>query len=261
MTDILKKIIATKKEELKLLKAEFSIKNLEDQIKYHEFRNFLGALKKKILLNKPAIIAEIKKASPSKGVLSKDFNPSNIAAQYEKNGAACLSVLTDVQFFHGSKQFLNQAKYACSLPVLRKDFIIDEYQILESKSIGADCILLIASILTKNQLIDFENVALDLGMNVLVETHNIAELESALNMKTDLIGINNRNLNSFKTDLKTTIEMLSNIPNNKIVITESGISSKEDILRMRDNNVNVFLIGEHFMIQKDPGEALRKLID
>jgi indole-3-glycerol phosphate synthase len=206
-----------------------------------------------------AVIAEIKKASPSRGVLRADFRPAEIAQSYQTGGATCLSVLTDVQFFQGSNPYLQEARAACSLPVIRKDFIIDQYQVLEARSINADAILLIVAALDDVQLADLEAAAFDLGMDVLVEVHDAAELERALRLRTPLLGINNRNLRTFETRLDTTIELLSHIPVDRLVVTESGILGREDVRRMRDADVHAFLVGEAFMRAEDPGAALASL--
>ncbi|MBW0454104.1 MAG: indole-3-glycerol phosphate synthase TrpC [Candidatus Kinetoplastibacterium crithidii] len=260
MSDLLKKIIDVKKEEISTSKKKCNEQELLSRINNNDIRSFEKAIYKKIQNGNPAIIAEIKKASPSKGILSKNFNPSLFATSYEENGAACISVLTDQQFFQGSAEYLKQVKSACSLPILRKDFIIDNYQILESRAMGADCILLIVAVLEKDKLCELENTALELGMNVLVETHNLQEVEIALNLKTPLIGINNRNLRNFKTDIKTTIKLIDFIPKDKTIITESGINSPEDLKFMRKNNVNAFLIGEYFMKSDNPGKQLKILV-
>ncbi|AFZ83064.1 indole-3-glycerol phosphate synthase TrpC [Candidatus Kinetoplastidibacterium crithidiae] len=260
MNDLLKKIIDVKKDEILASKKNCNEQELLLKINNNDIRSFEKAIHKKIQNGYPAIIAEIKKASPSKGILSKNFNPSLFATSYEENGAACISVLTDQQFFQGSSEYLKQVKSACSLPILRKDFIIDDYQILESRAMGADCILLIVSALEKNKLYELENIALELGMDVLVETHNLKEVEIALNLKTPLIGINNRNLRNFKTDIKITIDLINFIPEDKIIITESGINSPEDLKFMRENKVNAFLIGEYFMKSDNPGEQLKTLL-
>ncbi|NLJ61856.1 MAG: indole-3-glycerol phosphate synthase TrpC, partial [Alcaligenaceae bacterium] len=217
------------------------------------------ALKYKISQNQPAVIAEVKKASPSKGVIRENFNPTEIATSYAAHGAACLSVLTDMQYFQGSYDHLRQARAACALPVLRKDFMIDPYQIIHARAIGADCILLIVAALSLNQLLEFESLAHELGMDVLVEVHDQAELETALNMKSTLLGINNRNLRSFETSIQNTIDLLHLVPEDKLVITESGILNAEDVKTMRDHDVNAFLVGEAFMRQPDPGVALEQL--
>jgi indole-3-glycerol phosphate synthase len=220
-------------------------------------RDFIAALKQ----NKgPAIIAEIKKASPSKGIIRQDFDVVEAAIAYEKNGACCLSVLTDIEFFQGHPDYLALAKSTCSLPVLRKDFIIDSYQVYESYHLGADCILLIAALLDDQQMLDFYLIAHELGMAVLVESHTKEELDRALLLPTPLVGINNRSLHTFKTDLQLSIELMQYIPEDKIVITESGINTKEDIKLMQSKGINTFLIGESLMRAKDIGEALRDLM-
>jgi len=205
------------------------------------------------------VIAEIKRASPSRGVLRADFDPAAIAKSYEKGGAACMSVLTDKEFFQGSAEHLQAARAACSLPTLRKDFVVDPYQVFESRALAADCILLIAACLSKEEMLDLETIALGLGMAVLVEVHDGSELDAALELKTPLIGINNRNLKTFDTRLETTLDLLPRVPSERIVITESGIVSLDDVSRMRARGVNAFLVGEAFMRQEDPGAALRRL--
>jgi len=218
-------------------------------------RDFIRALRAR----DPAVIAEIKKASPSRGVLREDFDPATIARSYDGAGAACLSVLTDAQFFQGSAAHLAAAKAACSLPVLRKDFVIEPYQVWESRAMGADCILLIAACLEKDQMRELERLAHELAMAVLVEVHDAGELDAALALETPLIGINNRNLKSFETKLETTLDLLSRVPRNRMVITESGILSSDDVARMRKAGVRAFLVGEAFMRATDPGAALRGL--
>jgi len=230
-------------------------------------RNFVMAIREKQVAGMPAVIAEIKKASPSKGVMRNDFHPARIAASYAQGGAACLSVLTDREFFQGAPEYLVQARAACDLPVLRKDFMIDPYQIYEARAMGADCILLIVAALHPDQLRAMETLAMELGMAVLVESHDAAELEIALTLRTPLIGINNRNLRTFETRLETTLELLPAIrraaedgrQEEKIVVTESGILCAPDVSRMRGAGVDTFLVGEAFMKQADPGEALRAL--
>jgi indole-3-glycerol phosphate synthase len=224
-----------------------------------DLRGFARAIEEKIAQGKPAVIAEIKKASPSRGVIRENFNPVEIATSYAAHGAACLSVLTDVKFFQGSYDYLRQARAACTLPVLRKDFMIDSYQVAHARALGADCILLIVAALAPNQLRDLESAAIELGMDVLVEVHDRTELETALTLKTPLLGINNRNLRTFETSLENTLELLDDIPEGKRVITESGILSRDDVRLMREHNVHAFLVGEAFMRAPDPGEALREL--
>jgi indole-3-glycerol phosphate synthase len=221
-------------------------------------RDFVGAIRAKITNGKAAVIAEIKKASPSKGVIRADFNPAEIAKSYEAGGAACLSVLTDVEYFQGSIEYLKQARAACSLPVLRKDFMIDAYQVYEARSIGADCILLIAAAIDLAKMQELESVAHSLGMAALVEVHNGEELDLALQLKTPLLGINNRNLRTFDVTLQTTLDLLPKIKD-KIIVTESGIFTSEDVALMRKNNVHTFLVGEAFMRQPDPGVALKEV--
>lgn len=260
MNDILAKILQTKKEEVaaaRQLRSESDV--LREAKSRKDVRGFARALKYKISQNQPAVIAEVKKASPSKGVIRENFNPTEIATSYAAHGAACLSVLTDMQYFQGSYDHLRQARAACALPVLRKDFMIDPYQIIHARAIGTDCILLIVAALSLNQLLEFESLAHELGMDVLVEVHDQAELETALNMKSTLLGINNRNLRSFETSIQNTIDLLHLVPEDKLVITESGILNAEDVKTMRDHDVNAFLVGEAFMRQPDPGVALEQL--
>jgi indole-3-glycerol phosphate synthase len=222
-------------------------------------RDFEGALRAKVTAGQAAVIAEIKKASPSKGVLRADFIPADIAQSYAEHGAACLSVLTDKQFFQGSVDFLKQARASCDLPVLRKDFLIDSYQVYESRAMGADAILLIAACLDDAQMADMEAVAHRLDMAVLVEVHDRAELDRALKLKTRLVGINNRNLKTFEVSLQTTLDMIAAVPADRMLVTESGILSTDDVQRMRAAHVNAFLVGEAFMRAAEPGEALAKL--
>lgn len=260
MSDILKKILAVKAEEVaaaRQLRSQADL--LREALARQDVRGFAQAIEDKIAQGKAGVIAEIKKASPSKGILRENFKPAEIAVSYEKHGAACLSVLTDVQFFHGSHDYLRQARAACALPVIRKDFIVDPYQIISARAMGADCILLIVSALTKNQLLDFEALAIELGMDVLVEVHDGDELEIALDMQTTLLGINNRNLRTFETSLKNTLDLLPRIPSSKRVVTESGILHPEDVKLMRDHGVHAFLVGEAFMRAADPGEELARL--
>ena len=260
MSDILNKIIAVKRLEIE---EAINRKPLAAMRKDAESRvltrDFVGALRAKIAAGKPAVIAEIKKASPSKGVLRTDFIPADIAQSYAEFGAACLSVLTDQQFFQGSIDYLKQARASCSLPVLRKDFIIDAYQVYESRVMGADCILLIAACLDDVQMKTLEALAMSLDMAVLVEVHDEAELERALRLRTPLIGINNRNLNTFELSLDTTLRLMGRVPADRLLITESGITTPEDVKFMRNANVNAFLVGEAFMRADDPGVALEQL--
>ena len=260
MPDILDKIITVKREEVADLKRLKPLSALRADAESRVLtRDFVGALRSKIASGKPAVIAEIKKASPSKGVLRSDFIPADIAQSYAEYGAACLSVLTDKQFFQGSIEYFKQARASCSLPALRKDFMIDPYQIYESRVVGADCILLIAAVLSDAEMKDMEALAISLDMAVLVEVHDAAELERGLKLKTPLIGINNRNLKTFDVSLDTTLGLLSQVPVGRIVVTESGISTAQDVKRMRDAKVHAFLVGEAFMRAEDPGVALEAL--
>ena len=260
MNDILANILETKKAEVSSARQMRSESDLLREAKSRkDLRGFTRAIEDKIAQGKPGVIAEIKKASPSKGVIRENFNPAEIANAYAAHGAACLSVLTDVQYFQGSYDYLRQARAACSLPVLRKDFMIDPYQIIHARAIGADCILLIVAALGPSQLKEFEALAQELGMDVLVEVHDQAELEIALQLSTTLVGINNRNLRTFETSLNSTLDLLPLIPEGKRVVTESGILAPEDVKLMRDNGVEAFLIGEAFMRAPDPGAALRDL--
>ena len=258
--DILKKILARKLEEIRQ-RAERE--NLRDLSKRAETvaasRGFVQAIEAKLAGNQAAVIAEIKKASPSKGVIRAQFEPASIAASYQRGGAACLSVLTDVDFFQGADIYLQQAKQACDLPVLRKDFVIDPYQVYEARAIGADCILLIVAALDDTQLLELSRLAAQLGMDVLVEVHDQDELERALKLNTTLIGINNRNLRTFETSLQTTLDLLPNIPDDRIVVTESAIHNRGDVQYMQQNGVNAFLVGEAFMRADDPGGMLKSL--
>lgn len=222
-------------------------------------RGFAQSLRAKLARDEPAVIAEIKKASPSKGVIRPDFNPADIAASYERGGAACLSVLTDIDFFQGADAYLQQAREACTLPALRKDFIVDAYQLHESRVLGADCILLIVAALGDTQLRELARLARELGMDVLVEVHDAAELERALELGTSLIGVNNRDLHTFEVRLNTTLDLLPRIPKDRIVVTESGIHTPEDVALLRAHGVNAFLVGEAFMKATDPGEKLAQL--
>ncbi len=274
MSDILRKILATKREEVDAAKARLPIAEVAARAKDQPpTRNFIAAIRSRIASGRPAVIAEIKKASPSKGVLREGFNPAEIAASYEQGGAACLSVLTDRQYFKGSPEYLRQARAACSLPVLRKDFMIDPYQVYEARAMGADCILLIVAAFTPLDLQsggragdsglevmrDLESLACELGMSVLVESHDGAELDAALQLQTPLQGINNRNLRSFEVGLGTTLDLLPRIGSDRIVITESGITAPEHVALMREHGVQAFLVGEAFMRAPDPGQELARL--
>jgi indole-3-glycerol phosphate synthase len=253
---ILERILTAKRAEIAAARAKTPDEEMRAQARAAPpARDFVGALRSK----RPAVIAEIKRASPSKGLLRENFDPAAIARSYEQAGAACISVLTDAGFFQGSPMHLQQARAACALPALRKDFIIDPYQAYESRAMGADCVLLIAACLEDGQMLELEALALGLGMAVLVEVHDAAELERALVLKTPLVGINNRNLRTFETRLETTLELLPRVPKGRIVVTESGILCPEDVARMRAAGVHTFLVGEAFMRAPDPGAALRKL--
>ncbi len=257
MSNILTKILARKVEEITQRQSQTSINELQQRIQQAStVRGFVNALQNKISSNQSAVIAEIKKASPSKGVIRPDFNPPEIARSYQQGGAACLSVLTDVDFFQGSDAYLQQARAACSLPVIRKDFIIDTYQIHEARALEADCILLIVAALDQPQLLDLYQCAQELSLDVLVEVHDEAEMERALRIDLPMVGINNRNLRTFETSLQTTINMLSMVPDNCFVVTESGIHSQADVALMRSHQVNAFLVGEAFMRAPDPGSEL-----
>jgi len=260
MSDILRKILAVKAQEVVAALAETPLAQIRDAAaQAAPARDFVGAIRNKIAADQPAVIAEIKKASPSKGVLRADFRPADIAASYARHGAACLSVLTDAQFFQGNAEYLKQARAACSIPVLRKDFMVDEYQIYQARAMGADAILLIAAALNLEQMQEFETLAHNLGMAVLVEVHDGAELESALQLETPLIGINNRNLRTFEVSLQTTLNLLPHIPQGRIVVTESGILKAEDVRLMRQHQVQTFLVGEAFMRADDPGAELAQV--
>jgi len=262
MSDILLRIVGVKRQEVAQAKEVKSLAALEVQIKAADkTRDFVGALRAKITVDEAAVIAEIKKASPSRGVLREQFDPAAIATSYAHHGAACLSVLTDAQFFQGSAAHLQQARAACSLPVLRKDFMVDSYQIYESRVIGADCILLIAAMLDDAQMNELETLAHKLHMTVLVEVHDEEELARALKLKTPLLGINNRDLHSFETKLEVTLRLLKEIPTGRIVITESGILHSDDVALMRKNGVQCFLVGEAFMRAEDPGTELARLFE
>ncbi len=262
MADILKKIIAVKRREIEEAKKVLPSDKLEALAKEQrskDRRSFRKALLERVDKKIPAVIAEVKKASPSKGLIRPDFHPAEIARSYEKAGAACLSVLTDVEFFQGSPEYLKEARQACSLPVLRKDFIVDEYQVLQAGAWGADAILLIAAELSVEEMKRLADVASGLSMDVLVESHNKEELEKALQVPDALIGINNRNLRDFSVDLNTTISLKKLVPVGIPVVTESGIRTKEDVEFMLDNGIFCFLVGEAFMRESDPGKALTEL--
>ena len=264
MSDILNKILAVKAQEVAAAKPVKPLHHLRSEAERAEPpRDFTGAIRGKIAAGQAAVIAEIKKASPSKGVLREDFRPAEIAASYARHGAACLSVLTDEQFFQGNAEYLKQARAACTLPVLRKDFIVDEYQIYQARAMGADAILLIAAALDAAKMKTFEALAHGLGMAVLVEVHNGAELNAALQLTTPLIGVNNRNLRTFEVSLQTTLDLLPRIASStsgdRIVVTESGILTAEDVKLMRSHQVHAFLVGEAFMRAADPGVELAKV--
>jgi indole-3-glycerol phosphate synthase len=258
--DILQRILATKAEEVAAARAHMPLSALRERAAARDTpRGFAAALQRKVALGGPAVIAEIKKASPSRGVLRADFDPPAIARSYAAGGATCLSVLTDAQYFQGATAYLQQARAACALPVLRKDFIVDPYQVVEAAAMQADCILLIAAAMPLQQMIDLEAQARDLGLDVLVEVHDAAELEAALQLRTPLLGINNRNLRTFETRLDTTLDLLPRIPADRLVVTESGILAPDDVRRMRGAGVQAFLVGEAFMRAPDPGQALSTL--
>jgi indole-3-glycerol phosphate synthase len=260
MTDILQKILAVKSEEIAAAKAIEPLSALRARAaERRDLRDFEGALRARVGAGRPAVIAEVKKASPSKGVLRADFDPAAIGASYARGGAACLSVLTDVQFFQGAPEYLDDARRASGLPALRKDFIVDEYQVAQARAWGADCILLIVAALAPAQLAELEAAARELGMAVLVEVHDARELEAALAMKTRLIGINNRDLRSFEVRLSTTLDLLPRVDSSRLVITESGILVPADVAAMRAAGVHAFLVGEAFMRAADPGAELARL--
>lgn len=258
--DILQRIVEVKHQEVAQARLRHTQRDLETAARAADApRGFERALRSSIAAGRAAVIAEVKKASPSKGVLREQFDPEAIARSYQRAGAACLSVLTDERFFQGSATFLQQARAACTLPVLRKDFIVDPWQVWEARAMGADCILLIASCLSEAQMREFESLAFELGMGVLVEVHDAEELEQALKLSTPLLGINNRNLRSFEVSLDTTLSLLPSIGPERLVVTESGILSVEDVQRMRRAGVNAFLVGEAFMRADEPGDALAAL--
>ena len=258
--DILNRILARKAEEVRAAKQRVDPGTLRMQAQdAAPTRGFVAALRRRVEAGEAAVIAEIKKSSPSKGVLRQDFDPASIAASYERGGAACLSVLTDRDYFQGSAEYLRQARAACSLPVLRKDFMIDTYQVYEARAMGADCILLIAAAVDDAQMQTLSEQAQQLGMDVLVEVHDGDELQRALKLPLPLIGINNRDLRTFETSLSTTLELLEHITDDRLVVTESGILSPQDVSLMRQHGVHTFLVGEAFMKAPDPGERLREL--
>ena len=259
-SDILNRIVAVKRGEIRAARALRDMASLRREAEsLGELRDFVGAMRAKLRDGRAAVIAEVKKASPSKGVLREHFVPADIAQSYEQGGAACLSVLTDVQFFQGSVDFLKQARAACALPVLRKDFMVDAYQVFEARAMGADCILLIAACLDDAEMVDLEAQAHALGMAVLVEVHDGVELDRALRLQTPLVGINNRNLRTFDVTLDTTLGLLNQVPTDRVLITESGVTARADVIRMRRANVSAFLVGEAFMRAADPGAALADL--
>jgi indole-3-glycerol phosphate synthase len=260
MTNILDTIIATKFEEIKESQKMKSLDQLKDEVRSaSQPRGFIKAIEAQLSKNKAAVIAEIKKASPSKGIIRENFNPKGIAISYEKGGATCLSVLTDQKYFQGRADYLKEARAACSLPVLRKDFMVDPYQIYEARSMGTDCILLIVAALPFDLMQELEEITHSLNMDVLVEVHNQEELDLALKLKTLLLGINNRNLKTFDVSLDTTFDLIKNICSDKIIVTESGIFTPNDVKLMQDHRVNTFLIGEAFMRESDPGQSLKTL--
>jgi indole-3-glycerol phosphate synthase len=265
MSDILDKIVATKKREIADISKQISLSAQREIALENNHspllkpRGFIASIHQKIAAGKAGVITEIKKASPSKGILRENFAPAEIARTYEQHGAACLSVLTDIDYFQGCNAYLQEARAACSIPVLRKDFTIDSYQVYEARAIGADAILLIVACLELNQMKELEACAHELGLDVLVEVHNAPELEQALELKTPLLGINNRNLKTFEVTLQTTLSLMSMVPKNKTLVTESGILNHADVQLMRDNQINAFLVGEAFMRANDPGVALSEL--
>jgi indole-3-glycerol phosphate synthase len=257
---ILRKILARKHEEVSARRRRDSLGSLEQRIaEQSPVRGFSRALQERVAAAEPAVIAEVKKASPSKGVIRADFQPGQIAASYQAGGASCLSVLTDVDFFQGADSYLQEARAACELPVLRKDFTVDPYQVIEARAIGADAILLIVAALDDDQMRELAAAAAQVGVDVLVEVHDRAELERALELDTPLIGINNRDLHTFETRLETTLELLPYIPGDRLVVTESGIHTAEDVALMRNHQVYGFLVGEAFMRAPEPGEKLRDM--
>ena len=262
LNDVLKRILARKQEEVAERRERVSLFELKARLSgAPPVRGFADAVAAKLQAGLPAVIAEVKKASPSKGVIRADFDPAAIARSYEAGGAACLSVLTDIDFFQGSDAYLQQARAACSLPVLRKDFVVDAWQLHEARMLGADCVLLIAAALDDVQLAEFAYIADELGMDVLVEVHDLDELERALPIPARLLGVNNRNLRSFEVSLQNTLDLKDMVPADRVLVTESGILAPADVALMRGAGVNAFLVGEAFMRQPDPGTALRELFD
>ena len=263
MSDILERIVAVKREEIAAARTRRSLASLREEAESAErradLRDFTGALRTRVQDDRPAVIAEVKKASPSKGVLRPHFVPAEIASSYERHGAAALSVLTDERFFQGSAAYLREARAACALPVLRKDFMVDDYQVFEARAMGADCILLIVACLDDARLADLEAVAASLGLAVLVEVHDGVELDRALRLRTPLVGINNRNLRSFEVTLETTLNLVPRVPADRLLVTESGILSPSDVAHLRAADVQAFLVGEAFMRAPDPGAALAAL--
>ena len=260
MSDILQRIVAVKRDEVAQARRRYGLAELQAQAAAASpARGFAAALRARVEAGHPAVIAEVKKASPSKGVLREHFVPADIARSYESGGAACLSVLTDERFFQGCAAYLQQARESCSLPVLRKDFLIDPYQVVEARAMGADCVLLIAACLDDGLMSELEACALEQGLDVLVEVHDGEELERALRLRTPLIGVNNRNLRTFEVSLDTTIGLLPRVPGDRLLVTESGILARADVQRMRSAGVHAFLVGEAFMRAPDPGQALRDL--
>jgi indole-3-glycerol phosphate synthase len=260
MADILQRIVETKRGEIRAARAAVPLAEMERRAcEAPPVRDFVGALRGKIAGGQPAVIAEVKRASPSKGLLRENFDPVGIARSYERGGAACLSVLTDREYFQGAPEHLAAARGACALPVLRKDFVIDPYQVFESRAMGVDCILLIAAVLDLAAMRELENRAVALGMAVLVEVHDGAEMEKALQLGTPLVGINNRDLRSFETRLETTLELMARVPAPRIVVTESGLTEKKGVVRLWDAGVRAFLVGEALMRAEEPGEELSRL--
>ena len=258
--DILQKIIARKREEVAARSAQVPLDDIQRRAAAADApRGFVAALERRIAAGHSGVIAEVKKASPSKGVLRECFDPPAIARSYERGGAACLSVLTDIDFFQGADEYLQQARAACALPVLRKDFMIDPYQVYEARAIGADCVLLIVAVLDDARMAALADLAAQLGMDVLVEVHDAAELERALRLPCRMVGINNRDLRTFETKLDTTLSLMERIPAERLVVTESGIHSQADVALMRAHGVHAFLVGEAFMKAEDPGQKLAEL--